>query len=251
MNDQAAITPAYISLPSCPSSNTPCPSPPCRRPVRGINRWKEARSFLLSSYLGPSLPFLSTAEQCPLPLSLSPTVKQVWYHTVRTNHPISLAEWAGALHPHFQCGSGSKILRNAHLGVDPGSRFRVLVTKNVTKKIPAGKSFYYFIKKCNYLSLGLRTGRPSCRRSFQPSKEKIQHFKHEITQLFSIFVGYLCTPGSGSSPPKTIWIRLRIRNTDQTTAKSLVVFPFLVPCCRPIFATIWRWAWMTGQVVKL
>ncbi len=44
-----------------------------------------------------------------------------------------------------------------------------------------------------YWSLGVHKGRPSCRRSLQPSKENIQHFKRWI--LLAIF--YFCPPGSG------------------------------------------------------
>ncbi len=46
-------------------------------------------------------------------------------------------------------------------------------------KITAGKNTIFLIKNCNilFLSLGLYEGRPSYRRSLQPSKENIQHFK--------------------------------------------------------------------------
>jgi hypothetical protein len=46
------------------------------------------------------------------------------------------------------------------------------------KKITGEKKFHFFrIKTTIYLSLGLHEGRPSYRRSPQPSKENIQHFK--------------------------------------------------------------------------
>jgi hypothetical protein len=51
------------------------------------------------------------------------------------------------------------------------------MTKN-WKKFTAGKFFILFSTKIAiYLSLGLHKGRPSYRRSLQPSKENIQHFK--------------------------------------------------------------------------
>ncbi len=51
-----------------------------------------------------------------------------------------------------------------------------------------------------YLSIGLHNGRPNYRRSLQASKEKIQHFKHDISEFFSsIFVGHLT------------WGRIRMR----------------------------------------
>jgi hypothetical protein len=41
--------------------------------------------------------------------------------------------------------------------------------------------------------------RPPYRRTLQPSKENIQHFK---TLNYFSFVGYFCPPGSGYSRPK-------------------------------------------------
>jgi hypothetical protein len=46
------------------------------------------------------------------------------------------------------------------------------------KKIPAEKIINFFLSKTTiYLSLGHHKGRPSYRRSLQPSKKNIQHFK--------------------------------------------------------------------------
>jgi hypothetical protein len=46
------------------------------------------------------------------------------------------------------------------------------------KKITAEKKLIFFGSKTTiYLSLGLQKGRPSHRRSLQPSKENIHHFK--------------------------------------------------------------------------
>jgi hypothetical protein len=46
------------------------------------------------------------------------------------------------------------------------------------KKFTAGKFFkFVFNKVAIYLSLGLHKEHPSYRRSLQPSKENIQHFK--------------------------------------------------------------------------
>jgi hypothetical protein len=61
-----------------------------------------------------------------------------------------------------------------------------------------------------YWSLGLHKGRPSYRRSLQPSKENIQHFKiWKFCTFFYFFVGHFCPPGSGSG--SAIWMRIRIR----------------------------------------
>jgi hypothetical protein len=43
----------------------------------------------------------------------------------------------------------------------------------------------FLIKIAIYLSLGLHKGRPSYRRSLQPSKKKLLHFK-----TLSVFVGH-------------------------------------------------------------
>jgi hypothetical protein len=55
---------------------------------------------------------------------------------------------------------------------------RVLMTKTL-KKFTAEKKFDIFFIKIA-ISLGLHKGRPSYRRSFQPSTENIQHFKTKI-----------------------------------------------------------------------
>jgi hypothetical protein len=55
------------------------------------------------------------------------------------------------------------------------------------------------IKNCSLLSPGFQKGRPSYRRSLQPSKRTYNTSKHEISSLFSIFVGYFCPPGSVSN----------------------------------------------------
>jgi hypothetical protein len=56
----------------------------------------------------------------------------------------------------------------------------------------------YLIKIAIYLSLGLHKGRPSYRRTLQPTKEKIHHLKKWNLLIFSSFVGHFCPPGSGS-----------------------------------------------------
>jgi hypothetical protein len=97
------------------------------------------------------------------------------------------------------CGSGFRIRIP-----DPGSGSRVWWPK--IEKITAEKKINLFFgpKTTIYLSLGLHKGRPSYRRSLQPSKKNIQHFK---TWKFCTFF-YFC----GSFSPS--WIRIRIRNLN-------------------------------------
>ncbi len=75
-----------------------------------------------------------------------------------------------------------------------------------------------------YLSQGLHNGRPSYRRSLQPSKENIQHFKKWNFFIFFTFVVNFCPPGSRS------WIQ--IHNTAIffcQSAKRLIV-EFWITC---------------------
>ncbi len=90
---------------------------------------------------------------------------------------------------HWYLGSGFS---------ESGSRFRIfgwiaiqIRTKNYRRK---KNLLFFFIKNGNYLSLGLHNGRPSFRRSLQPSKENIQHFKTWNLLTFSIFVGHFSDP---------------------------------------------------------
>jgi hypothetical protein len=68
------------------------------------------------------------------------------------------------------------------------------MTKNEENNT-AGIFFTLFLVKkiAIYLSLGLYKGRPSNRRSLQPSKKKSSTTKNEI----SMFVGHFCHPGFG------------------------------------------------------
>ncbi len=61
---------------------------------------------------------------------------------------------------------------------DFGSGSMILMTKNWKKNYSWKKKFDIFlIKIAIYLSLDLHKGRPSYRRSLQPSQENIQHFE--------------------------------------------------------------------------
>ncbi len=74
--------------------------------------------------------------------------------------------------------------------------------KKIAKKFTPEKKLYFFSSKLAiYSSTGLHKGRPSYGRSLQPSKENIQHSKHEISwREISILVGHFCPSGSGSNP---------------------------------------------------
>ncbi len=94
-----------------------------------------------------------------------------------------------------QCfGSG---LIESESGSNPNPGFD---DQKLTKKFVAGKKMLWIKKVAIYLSLRLCKGRPGYRRSLQPSKENIQHFKTwNFSTFFSIFVGHFCPPGSGST----------------------------------------------------
>ncbi len=87
---------------------------------------------------------------------------------------------------------------------DPGSGSRLLWSK-IDKKLLLKKKLNFFGSKTTIcLSLGLHKGRPSYRRSLQPSKENIQYWK---TWKFWIFFSFC-----GSFLPS--WIRIRIHNLN-------------------------------------
>jgi hypothetical protein len=56
--------------------------------------------------------------------------------------------------------------------------------KSIKKFTAEKREFFVLSKMSTYLSLGLHKGRPSYRRSLQPSKKNIQQFK---TSNFSVF----------------------------------------------------------------
>jgi hypothetical protein len=89
---------------------------------------------------------------------------------------------------------------------DPDPGFDDLKLKKITAEI---FFFFFWSKTTIYLSLGLHKGRPSYRRSLQPSKKTSSTSKHENSVLFSIFVGHFFPPGSGFG--SAIWMRIRIR----------------------------------------
>jgi hypothetical protein len=78
----------------------------------------------------------------------------------------------------FQCGSGSSI--SGQCGSGSGILIQCVMTKNL-KKCTAEKKLIRYIfclsKVAIYMYLSFHKGRLSYRRSLQPSKENIQHFK--------------------------------------------------------------------------
>ncbi len=87
---------------------------------------------------------------------------------------------------------------------DLGSGSRLLWPK-IDKKLLLKKNNKFFGSKTTiYLSQGLHKGRPSYRRSLQPSKQNIQYLK---TWKFWTFFNFC-----GSFLPS--WIRIRIRNLN-------------------------------------
>ncbi len=90
----------------------------------------------------------------------------------------------------------------------------------------------FVIKTCNLLIPRPPEKRPSYRRSFQYSKETIDHFKKWNLLTFLIFVGHICPPGSGSGSGSRNPIESRSgsttpheRQTFVETWKS-VILPF-------------------------
>ncbi len=84
-------------------------------------------------------------------------------------------QWRTVYMHSCESGSGSSISREFVSGSNPAQGF------NGQKLKKQFSSNYYYlsflIKNCNLLIPGLHKGRPSYRRSLQPSKENIQYFK--------------------------------------------------------------------------
>ncbi len=85
------------------------------------------------------------------------------------------------------------------------------------KKIYSWKLLIFLIKNCIFLSLNLPKGRPSYRRSLQPSKKCIQHFKPWKFFFFYFFGWFL---------PSWNWIS--ILHTDPDLATQIKADP--QPC---------------------
>jgi hypothetical protein len=68
-------------------------------------------------------------------------------------------------------------IQHFRLNTDPDPiRIQVFDDQKLIK-FAAEKRLFFISKTTIYLSLGLHKGFPSYRRSLQPSKENIQHFK--------------------------------------------------------------------------
>ncbi len=105
----------------------------------------------------------------------------------------------------FWSGSGSRKMKTHWSGSNP----------KTGKKYTAEKKFSS--KTTIYLSLCLHKGRSSYKKSLQPSKENIQHFKTWNFLMYSFFRGsFFCPPGSGSG----FRIRLRIHWPDRVRIQS-------------------------------
>ncbi len=93
--------------------------------------------------------------------------------------------------------------------------FRIQYFHDQNWKITAVKLLFIFFgsKMAIYLSLDLHKGCTSYRRSLQPSKENIQHFK--TWKFFTFF--HIC----GSFLPSGIRVRIRIQNADPEPATQI------------------------------
>ncbi len=132
---------------------------------------------------------------------------------------------------------------NADPDTHPDPAFFLIADPDPNPQFTAGNYIYFFLSKIaiyRYLSLGLHKRRPSYRRSFQPSKENIQHFK---TWKFCVFFLFLCVIfalldpdpefecGSGSGNSELM--RIRIRNPEkflqEVVIKQIITNYFLFP----------------------
>jgi hypothetical protein len=147
-----------------------------------------------SSGVSSSLVFVGSTS--PSSLSCPAISSHHAFHTHTTSTPtfsaaVSLSFLAPILNvsdPDFESGSGSKIVL--------------------------------------YLLLGLHKGRPSSRRSLQPSKENIQHFKTRNFLTFFYFSGSFLPPGSGSGFQVRIHSPTLILIHSGSGPETLPIIPF-------------------------
>ncbi len=88
-----------------------------------------------------------------------------------------------------------------------GSWSRDLITKN-GRNYSQNKLKIFWSKTAFDLSHGFHNGRLSYRRILQVSKKNTSTLKHEISSLFSIFVGHLCTSRSRSGSSQLKQMRI-------------------------------------------
>ncbi len=81
--------------------------------------------------------------------------------------------------------------------------------QKIWKNLQPKKMNFFLSNTTLYLSQGLHKGRPSYKKSLQLSKENSTS-KHELSELFSTFVGHFCPPESGFRKQ----IRIRIQWPD-------------------------------------
>jgi hypothetical protein len=92
--------------------------------------------------------------------------------------------------------------------------------------------------------LGLHEGRPNYSINLRPSKENIQHSKHEISLLFTpvLFLFVIFSPEPRSAFPTRILIRVQstkiIADPDPKTAKK---------CFMVRFGPVYTWVSRTGK----
>ncbi len=125
----------------------------------------------------------------------------------KRNHRFSIFPWSVS-HP-IGSRSGSSIIG------------RIPIRPKIEKKLQQKISDIFGLKIAIYSYVGLNKGRPSYRRSLQPAKENIQHFKIKTWNFFFSFLWVIfALPDPDREPdpltllnPDTILIRFRIRNT--------------------------------------
>ncbi len=96
----------------------------------------------------------------------------------------------------YQCGPGSEPGFGSQPSFGSGTQFRIRIKFSSWKN-----SFLYIEENAIFFNLGLHEGRQSYKRSLQPSKENIEHFKtRHFKNYFPSF--YYCGSFSLSRYPK-------------------------------------------------
>ncbi len=114
------------------------------------------------------------------------------------------------------------------------------------KKIAAGKNSYFWPKIAIYLSECLQEGRPSYRKSLQPSEENIQRFKTWNSPPFFYFCGSFLPAWIRNPDPRS-----QCGTGPRTLIKSIRFFCFVFQVFFPSLSNLIVWCYKATPTSSL
>jgi hypothetical protein len=151
-------------------------------------------------------------------LSPNPLSFRDFFAKIFSAHNNTLLSWAGAQIPELnEENRGSAAVLDPDLSIpDPDPAFRLNTNPDPVQDPGQDPGFWWPKLEINYSWIFFLNQKllwtSKYRRSLQPSKENIQHFK---LNFFSIYVGHFWSSGSGSFNLFPDPVRIRIRNTGR------------------------------------